>query len=124
MNVEAVRDGSGGFQVVGADGQGNRVPLAYTTTRDEADTAMSTLANIGEAPTFAGITRNEAIELCNGAIARLEALAKNRKNGTPFVAGLKNGARVMLRELATAGAFSDGKNMSDRLPLQPGEVTP
>lgn len=94
---------------------GGGMILAYADTRDEADEAASALSNLGQ-PSWTGLTRNEAIELCNGAIERLSKLAKGRKNGAPFVAGVTNGTHAALRALADGGAFSDGRNMSDRLP--------
>ena len=61
-----------------------------------------------------GITRNEAIAIMNRTI---EALAAPGPYGVFF----ERGARAVLRSLIQAGAFMDGTNWADRLPLQPGE---
>jgi hypothetical protein len=110
----------GGFHVMG-EVAGNRVPFAYTTTRDEAEQAREALLMFGR-PQWTGLTRDQAIAVAQAGVAQLEVLAENRKNSVPFVAGLRQGMAMALKSLAAVGAFNDGKNMADRLPPSTTEV--
>jgi methyl coenzyme M reductase subunit C len=83
--------------VVEQHGHGPTGDLAQAATQAEAEEAQRVLAML---PGFKGLTRDEALEIVNKAVRLGNVIG-------PYGA---------LRALADAGAFSDGKNMSDRLP--------
>jgi hypothetical protein len=63
------------------------------------------------------MTRNEAIQVLDQAIEKLAPTTGHKHARRAWI----NGARAVVRGLISAGAFEDGRNWEDRLPLQPYE---
>jgi len=90
-------------------------------TPREATEALDRAGAFEPPPAPAGLARDEAIAIMRRTLAAL-APDPDPNFGDPVAFdAFYRGARAVLRSLIQAGAFSDGRNWADRLPLEPGE---